>query len=598
MGKIKYLLFFIAVLFLSKNASAQSISLAMNYVEQGEYEKAKTIYQKLYEKNPRKQDYLLGLADVYVQLEEFKSAESLIKEYIQKPGVYPNIMVELGYVYQRQKDSLNAELWYEKAIDEIEQRSVYAYTTGQAFQKHNLLDYAIRTYEIANKEKPRINYSIQLARIYGEKGNQKEMFNNYIKLIEENEKYVEVIQQNFNAYINENPQNENNVILKRLLLQRLQQSPDILYNQILSWVFIQEQDFDKAFAQERAIFKRAQAQSYNRLFNLAEASTDAEQFEKSQDIYNYIIDESENLNISLKAIENQMEVKLLQNIEYSEVDKAFQSHFKTYGYGLETFNLQLAYARFLAFNQNKWDKAFTLLEQTIDYNLNRFQNAEVQMLMADILVAQQQYNRALVKYSLVSKQLKNSTLAQEAQYKTAMTSYYKGDFSWALTQLDVLKKATTQTIANDALDMALFIKQGKSETDSTQQALKGIAKADLLYYQSKNQAALNQLDSVAKNDSNFHILDQVLYKKAQIFEKLNRFEEAAAHYKQLIDEHPKSIVIDNALFNLSKIQIDKLNTPDEAMKYLEMLIFNHQDSIFFVEARKLYRKIRGDQNLQ
>jgi tetratricopeptide (TPR) repeat protein len=495
-------------------------------------------------------------------------------------------MVELGYVFQIQKDSVNANIWYEKAIDIVKTRNVYAYTTGQAFQKHNLLERAIQTYEIANEKEPRINYSIQLARLYGEKGNQKKMFENYIKLIEENEKYIEVIQRNFNAYI------------KRLLIQKLQNSPNILYNQILSWLFVQEQDFNKAFAQEKAIFKRNTTPDFSRLMDLAQIAFENKKYNSAFDINDFVINQSQDISIQIKAIENQMQIKLIQNNNPKDIEKSFLSHFNTYGYGLETLNLQLLYAKFLAFDQNQPDKALSNLEVVSKKNLNKFQQAKIQMLMADILVAQQQYNQALIKYSLISKMVKNTPLAQKSRYKSAQTSYYKGDFSWALTQFNILKKATTQTIANDALEMSRFIKQGKSETDSTQQALKALAKTDLLIYQNKPKLALNQLDSILVSNESYHIKDQALFKKAEILNQLHRYQEAVKYYQQLIDEHPKSIVTDNALFQISKIQFEKLNQPEEAMKNLETLIFNHQDSIFFVEARTLYRKLRGDQNIQ
>lgn len=591
-------IFFAALLFISNSKlNAQNISLAMNYVEQGEYEKAKSIYKKLNEQNPRKQDYLLGLGDVYIQLKEFDKAQELYKGYVSQPGIFPNILVEIGHIYEIQKDSLQAKQWYDDAIDIVKEKSAFAYTTGRAFQKYNLLDYAINTYEIANKIKPRINYSIELARLYGEKGDKKLMFENYINLIVENQKYFEVIQRNLSEYIENNPQNESNLILKRLLLQKLQENPSILYNQILSWVFIQEESFESSFAQEKAIFKRSQFQDFGRLFDLADVTAEAKDFDIAQEIYSFIIEESQNLEIKLEAVENQMKIKLETKENTSDISKAFLSHFETYGFNSQTIGLQLLYADFLAFDLNQWKKANQLLEEALDIATNRFMEAQVQMLLADILVAQEQYNKALVKYSLVSKQVKNTPLAQQAKYKTALASYYKGDFSWALTQLDVLKKATTQTIANDALEMAMFIKQGKSDIDSTQQALKNIAKADLMIYQSKPDDALVQLDSLINDSDNFHIIDQALYKKAKVLERLNRYQEAALQYKQIIDQHPESIVVDNALFKLANLQIDMLGDPEEAQQNLELLIFNHQDSIFFVEARKLYRQLREEQNL-
>lgn len=592
------ILLFIVFCLGSLEVSAQNVSLAMNYVEQGEYQKAKAIYQKLVEKNSNKQDYLLGLTDVYVQLEEFENAEKLLANYLKRPGSYPNIYVELGYVFQIQNDTLNANQWYDRAVDMVKERSVFAYTTGRAFEKYSLVDYAIKTYEIANSEEPRVNYSIQLAKLYGEKGDQKRMFENYINLIEQNDKYFDVIQRSLNEYITSDSQSESNLIFKRILIQNLQKSPKLLYNQLLSWVFVQEEAYDKAFAQEKAIFKRTAFNNFSRLFDLAEVAEEAQAYGNALEIYNYIEAESQNTNTQLKAIEAQLKVRLNKEENPSEVQKAFKNYLSSYGYTNQTVGLQLLYAEFLAFKQEDYDVALSLLNQALSYNIKRFQEASVQMLTADIYVAKEQFNNALVKYSLVSTMVKNTPLAQMAKYKTAMTSYYKGDFDWALTQLNVLKKATTQTIANDALEMALFIKQGKSDIDTTQQALKQMAKADLMVYQSKPQKALQQLDSLIKDTDNYQIIDQALYKKAQVYQKLQEFQEASGYYEQLISQHPNSILIDNALFALAKIQVEVMGQPEKAQENLEVLIFNHQDSIFFVEGRKLYRKLRQEQRLE
>ena len=353
--------FWIFVLSLSlssfTDAKAQNISLAMNYVEQGEYEKAKSIYEKLYERNPMKQDYLLGLGDVYIQLKEFDEAQQLFKNYIDKPGVFPNIMVELGYVYQIQKDSLNATNWYKNAIEAVKERKAFAYTTGRAFQDHNLLDYAIQTYEIANAEKPRTSYSIELAKLYGEKGDQKQMFENYIKIVEENQKYFDVIQRNLSNYIVNDAQDENNLILKRLLIKKLQEKPNILYNQILSWVFVQEESFNSSFAQEKAIFKRANLKDFGRLFDLSEVTTDANNFDIAEEIYDFIIEESQSVEIKLDAVENQMEINIKQDEKSKDITTKFLDHLEDYGYNAQTLSLQLLYAKYLAFNLNQWDKA-------------------------------------------------------------------------------------------------------------------------------------------------------------------------------------------------------------------------------------------------
>jgi outer membrane protein assembly factor BamD (BamD/ComL family) len=66
------------------------------------------------------------------------------------------------------------------------------------------------------------------------------------------------------------------------------------------------------------------------------------------------------------------------------------------------------------------------------------------------LVFDEKFNQALIYYSQIQNKIKNDPIAQEARFKVARTSYFKGDFAWAQTQLDILKKSTSQLIANDA----------------------------------------------------------------------------------------------------------------------------------------------------
>ncbi len=99
--------------------------------------------------------------------------------------------------------------------------------------------------------------------------------------------------------------------------------------------------------------------------------------------------------------------------------------------------------------------------------------AAVKMALADILVIDEKFNQALIYYTQVQNLVENDVIAQMARFKVAKTSYYKGDFEWAGIQLDVLKSATSQLIANDAMELSLLISENSLE-DSTQTALKQI----------------------------------------------------------------------------------------------------------------------------
>jgi tetratricopeptide (TPR) repeat protein len=180
-----------------------------------------------------------------------------------------------------------------------------------------------------------------------------------------------------------------------------------------------------------------------------------------------------------------------------------------------------------------------------------------------------------------------------ARFKVAKTSYYKGDFKWAESQLKILKQSTSQLTANDALDLKLLISDNKLE-DSLQVALKQYAKADLLAFQNKTKAAISKLSSILENHKTETIVAQTLLKQAQLFELEKEFESAQNNYEKLIADFKEGFLIDDALFALATLYENKLAQPERAKELYETIIFNHADSIYFVEARKRYRALRGD----
>ena len=52
--------------------------------------------------------------------------------------------------------------------------------------------------------------------------------------------------------------------------------------------------------------------------------------------------------------------------------------------------------------------------------------------------------------------------------------------------------------------------------------------------------------------------------------------------------------MDDASFALADLYENHLFQPEKAKALYEDIVFNHADSIYFVEARKKYRALRGD----
>ncbi len=589
-------LIIVIVLFFSSFSFAQSAQLAYSYFRKGDYEKAAVIYKKLHEENPVRRDYFKRLLTCYQLTDKFDKSTALLAD---QKTFFPDqsyLNVEIGYNLQLQEKKTEAIPYYERALELLERQPNAGYIIGKTFQDNHLLDYALKAYQRAMELNTKLNYDAYVAFIYGEKGEVENMFGSYLNMIDKNPSYFSTVQRYAGRFLSDDALDANNAIFRRLVIKRLQKNPNDSWNKLLSWLYQQQNEYDKALTQEKAIYLR-NLEDLERIIDLGDVAFGNRDYTTTKEAFEYVLEQSSDPVVRLEA-----QLYILQStIETSEGEEAYQSielMFKqlleNYGINNSTLDLQLAYADFLTFKKDDPDKAISILKEAINKTTSDFERAEVKLKLADVLVYTNQFNQALINYTQVQTQLKNSTLAQEARFKVAQTSYFKGDFNWASTQLKVLKGSTSQLIANDAVDLFLLITENLGY-DSIPRALKRYARADLLAYQNKNKAAIDSLTDLLSKHEGEEIEDLALFKQATLYTKIRSYSMAEENYKQLIANEDGSILIDNSLFRLGELYETKLESIEKAKEMYQKIIFEHPSSIYLVEARKRFRKLRGDQ---
>lgn len=589
---MKVLFCFVGLL-LTGTVLAQQEELAQNYFDQAEYGKALSIYQKLYQDNPNNMGYLFQMVTIYQELEQYQDAENLLIKAIDQPN--PQFLVELGYNYSLQNELVLSEKYYDQAILKLKENPIYTNYVADRFRQRGLLDRAIQALEQTLAVQPQPNLLLQLTRFYGEKGEVAKFFQKYLELVLVNPAYNDFAKRDFLKYITKNSENPNNQLLKKLLLEKLQEFPDIMWNDFLSWLFVQQNDFAAAFIQEKAIFAR-QGSTLNPIFQLAELCIDNDQLPLAKRIYAYLVEQSPERGMRLSAQIGLVEVetKMAKISEYDQIEMRYSKLFDEYGRASFSLSLGLSYAHFLINYQSDAQRAIDFLKSLIaSSSLSGFELAHTQMLLGDALVMEERFSEALVEYSKVQLDMKNSTIAQEAKFKIAQTSFYKGDFEWAESQLKVLKSSTSQRMANDALALKLLISD-HSQEDSLHLALKQYAKADLMRVQGRYYEAIALLDTILKNHKTETIIAQTLMTQAQLCYLTNDFVKAKNNYLMVINDFPTGLMSSEACYELAKLFQSEFNDKENAMKYFEMIIFDYPSSLFFVEARRRFRLLRGD----
>ncbi|WP_456378922.1 tetratricopeptide repeat protein [Lutibacter sp.] len=583
---------FLFFCFFSLQLSAQEPQLAYQYFRNGKYEKAASIYKTLHEKHSYNTNYLNYLIDCYLQLENFEAINTIVHQQLEK---YPNqkyLYVELGYSFQLQHIQEKATIFYKKALNSITKSPNIGYLVGKTFQNNHLLNYALAAYKKAMDLNPAVNYNFQIAFIYGEKGEIENMFHAYLELVSSNENYMATAKNYIGKFISEDPENKHNISLKKLLLKRMQNNPKNSWNELLSWLFMQQKEYNKALVQEKALYKR-NLSDLNNIIEIGKIAFKDASYENSKNCFNYVLTNATNVETELIAKLYLLKINLKTNASNEIIETKFQELFTKYGKGVGSINIQISYADFLAFKKEEPNKAILVLKEVLKLPVNLFQKGTIKIKLADILVFTNKFNSALIYYTQVQNDLKNHTIGQLARFKIAQTSYFKGDFKWAQSQLKVLKNSTSQLIANDALDLNLLITDNAVK-DSLKIALKTYAIADLLSFQNKNKQAIDTLQLVLTNYKGHPIEDEALFKQAQLFERINQFYKAENNYLQIIKLNKDDILADDAYYYVAELYLNKLNNIEKAKEYYRKIIFEYPSSIYLVDARKKFRKLRGD----
>ena len=567
-----------------------SSSLAESYFREGEYEKASQIYESLEKNNPFNTRYLKRLITCYQETSNYeKAADLLQKKLLNNPSQH-YLRIEIGYNFDRQQKTALAKKEYDFAIDAITSDPSLGGIMGRMFQQNNLLDYAIEAYSKTMRLYKNASYEFQIAQIYGEKGEFEKMFDSYTQLIDKDENYLGGVQRFTSRYINEDATNSNNIAFKKSLLKKSISNPKNVWNELLSWLFTKQKEYGKAFIQEKALFNRDPAY-IETVFRLAKIAFENNDITTAKKCFGFILEKTNFIEEKITAELYLLKIAVKTTAKNSA--SLFEKTLQEYGVNRNSLEIQLEFADYLTFKINNPSKAIEVLEKALLLSTSKFKNARIKLKLGEVLVFTGRFNKALLYFSQVQTQLKNHPLSQQARFKVAQTSYFKGDFKWAKSQLKILKGSTTQLIANDAVDLFLVISDNEPK-DSIPSGLIDFAKADLLAYQNKNTEAIAIYSAMAQKYQGQNIEDDVLFNQATLYLKENQYENTISNLLKIISINAEGILVDDSYYLLAEVYKNKIKDTEKASEYYQKIIFEKPSSIYLVDARKKYREIRGD----
>jgi tetratricopeptide (TPR) repeat protein len=77
--------------------------------------------------------------------------------------------------------------------------------------------------------------------------------------------------------------------------------------------------------------------------------------------------------------------------------------------------------------------------------------------------------------------------------------------------------------------------------------------------------------------------------------EMGKFQNALENFEKIISMHSYDLYGDDAIFYAAKIYDENLKNKEKANELYQSLLVKHPGSIYTAEARKNFRKNRGDQ---
>jgi TolA-binding protein len=599
-------LLFISLLLLPTFATVAQVgggpelALAKEYVRKQEWAKATATFQGLpaevQQSSSAYADYLKAL----LALKLWKDAEKLVKKTTKRNPDLTGSGVDVGTVLAAAGDQAGAQKQWQRVVNDLTApRVVAAATALRLAGQPALAEQAwLRGRQLAKDDAA---YATQLLELYAQTGQVQKSVEEILRLVARDPSRVAEAQNLLQNVLREEKDFEP---LERTLLADVRNNPDQTASaELLIWLYTQRKDFFAALVQAKALDRRDRRDGA-RVLDLAQIAFENRDYQSAIDGYDYIRTQYPGGQYYAFARQRAINTREAQIKSTFPVDPAkirallteYDDLLKELGRSAATAAILRDQAMLYAFQLDEKDRALSLLNQIIEMPRVRPDLvAEAKLALADIYLLKGEPWESSLLYSQVEKDMKETPVGFDAKLRNGRLSYFKGDFELAQAHLDILKTATTREIANDAMALSLLITDNTGlDQDSTHQALRRYATVELLVFQNKLPQAVARLDSLMRAYPGHSLFDEALYLKANLLGRMGDYAGATAALTQIIQNPKYDILSDDALFTLARIEEDNLKQPDAAMQHYNEVLTKYPGSIFTAEARRRFRKLRGD----
>lgn len=608
---LKRLLLIVSLLSLqvySQQDANNRFRLGTSFEQSGEYEKAKQIFEELYNTNPQNYQYFDALNRIYLQLKDYDNSINIIEDKIEANENNINLYGMLGKTYYIKGDENKAFNIWDQALQKIPaNQNSYRIMANYAIEMR-AFDKAI---EYLNKGKsvsdtPRL-FSYDLASIYSLTMRFKDAAREYCEIISSHPKQYKLVESRILSYIK-----KPDALLQTIeVVKNFEGNDKVVIDYLLARLYMEDNKFDKAFGLYLNIDDKQNNQGSD-LYSFANFAYSEKHYDLAAKSYNELIKRHPNspfvsssklgyaktleeaLNIETSDSVNSwkpfFKINPVDNDKVEKVINAYSGLINLYPHSEIASEALLRMGKILLYKQNDVSSAEKYFDRIIkEYPRSKF-ISDTYLELANINILKNDFDSAKNNLSKVIGN-KGSGLDKInlARYNLAKVDFYRGDFPSAKRLLGEILNNLKDNTANDAIELSLLL--NTTLNDSSNLAL--YAKGELLVKQGDYKKAISIFDQIASYKRSFMLANRASLREAETELALDNYDKSISILQEISGKNEQNLYADKALYLLGNIYQYGIKDDTKALEIYEKLLAKFPNSLYLDVTREEIIKIRN-----
>lgn len=578
------------------------IRVAHGLERRGDYEAALRIYRRLFNLVPTNQQYYEGVKRNLIRLRRFDQLIRIIQTQLQRSNDL-RYRADLGNAYYQKGAIGEAEQIWENLLEQHAGNPGVYRLVAEAMLDNRLYDRAIEVYqrgrEHLNQEH---RFVFELANIYLARLDYRRATLEYLNYLEHNPRQFTYVEGRIASYTGD-PDNAREVA--RVLESYLSRTNlDYYVQKLLANLYLRVRDFEKSFMAYQQLESMSDPlDAHNRapgneLFNFAEMALKAGEYEYARKAYDMILNKQQDSPFRIRALYGLARASQLQGQS--------QEALASYNQIVEAAS-QTLWAQEALFQKGEiyFRDLFDLEQALVTYHdlLRRYPDSRKKLAsyfrIGDCHAARGEFGEARRWYEKVLDEKEaDANHRDKALYFSAYMDFVEEDIERALEELQEITahldhgEAVEESYKNDALELLFLIQESRSMAP---EGLALFARAQGFELQRDYDEAVERLRRLLEQHPESGLVDEALMELGEIEARRGNYTLAIGFYQGLVEEYPDSPHAAEAQTRIGKLYEEGLGDLSKAREAYELVLTEHASSVFVEQVRERLRALERRQ---